>query len=72
MSEPVYDQLLRAGMLASLGEENVYRSTRYLGRAVQEAWEDGQAWLSETGNGFKAESWSSGENRMSRSQAAVR
>jgi SulP family sulfate permease len=48
ISQPVYDQLRRTGMLAELGEENVYQATPILGEAAQQAWQDGQAWLLET------------------------
>jgi SulP family sulfate permease len=48
VSQPVYEQLRRTGMLAELGEDNVYVATSVLGEAAQEAWRDGQAWLLET------------------------
>lgn len=48
VSQPVYDQLRRTGMLAELGEENVYLATRVMGEAAQQALRDGQAWLLET------------------------
>jgi SulP family sulfate permease len=47
VSQRVYDQLRRTGMLAALGEENVYQATRLLGESAQQAWHDGQGWLVE-------------------------
>jgi hypothetical protein len=48
VSQPVFDQLHRTGMLADLGEENVYLATRFLGESVRQAWEDAHAWLLNT------------------------
>ena len=48
VSQPVYDQLRRTGMLAELGEENVYLATRLLGESASQAWHEGKAWLGET------------------------
>ena len=47
VSQPVYDQLRRTGMLAELGEENVYLATRLLGESALQAWREGQDWLAE-------------------------
>ncbi|MGD8473555.1 MAG: STAS domain-containing protein [Anaerolineae bacterium] len=46
-SQPVYDQLRRTGMLAELGEENVYLATRLLGKSALQAWREEKAWLGE-------------------------
>ena len=51
VSQPVYDQMRRTGMLADFGEENVYLATRVLGESAQQAWADARTWLSEPGNG---------------------
>jgi SulP family sulfate permease len=48
VSQPVYEQLRRTGMLAELGEENVYLATQVLGEAAQQGLRDAQAWLLET------------------------
>jgi len=45
VSRPVYDQLRRTGVLAQLGEENVYLATRLLGESARVAWEDAYTWL---------------------------
>jgi SulP family sulfate permease len=45
VSQPVYDQLRRTGMLAELGEENIYLATRLLGESALQAWREGQEWL---------------------------
>ena len=47
VSQPVYDQLRRTGMVAELGEENIYLATRLLGESALQAWREGQAWLGE-------------------------
>jgi SulP family sulfate permease len=47
VSQPVHEQLRRTGMLAELGEENVYLATRRLGESALKAWREGQEWLSE-------------------------
>ncbi len=46
VSEPVYRQLERTGVLVELGEENVYRETRILGESALHAYQDAQTWLS--------------------------
>jgi SulP family sulfate permease len=48
VSDRVYDQLRRTGLLAELGEENVYRATAVLGEAAGQGLSDAQAWLSHT------------------------
>ena len=47
VSQPVYEQLRRTGMLAELEEENVYLATRFLGESALQAWREGQKWLEE-------------------------
>jgi SulP family sulfate permease len=48
VSQPVYDQLRQTGVLAELGEENVYLETRFLGESARQAWEDAHTWLLKT------------------------
>ena len=45
VSEPVYAQLDRTGMLAKMGSENIYKETSFLGESTQRAFQDGQTWL---------------------------
>lgn len=49
VSEPVYAQLDRTGMLDSMGSENIYKETSFLGESSQRAYKDGQARLFEQG-----------------------
>jgi len=51
VSQPVHEQLRRTGMLAELGEENVYLATGFLGESAQQAWADAHTWLSEAESG---------------------
>ncbi len=51
VSQPVHEQLRRTGMLADLGEENVYLATGFLGESAQQAWADAHTWLSEAESG---------------------
>jgi SulP family sulfate permease len=45
VSEPVYHQLEKTGLLAELGGENVYRHTSILGDSTRQAYQDAVAWL---------------------------
>lgn len=45
VSEPVYLQLQKTGLLDCLGKENVYRSTSVLGDSALDAYQDASAWL---------------------------
>jgi hypothetical protein len=47
VSEPVYNQLMKTGLLARLGEKNVYKATEKHGESALKAYLDGQAWLKE-------------------------
>ncbi len=47
VSEPVFDQLKRADLLARLGEENVYRATIKPEESISNAYRDARAWLAE-------------------------
>ena len=48
ISQQVYDQMRRTGMLADFGEENVYLATRVLGESARVAWQDAHTWLLKT------------------------
>ncbi len=48
VSEPVYHQLEKTGLLADLGEGNVYRATSILGDSSLEAYQNAQEWLDQT------------------------
>lgn len=45
VSEPVYHQLEKTGILDELGRENVYLATSILGDSSQEALQDAEQWL---------------------------
>ena len=45
VSEPVYNQLMKTGLLARLGEENVYKATEKHGESALRAYLDAQTWL---------------------------
>ena len=47
VSEPVYHQLQKTGLLDQLGEENVYRSTSIVGDSSLSAYQDAKVWLEE-------------------------
>ncbi|HSD58791.1 MAG TPA: SulP family inorganic anion transporter, partial [Methanotrichaceae archaeon] len=47
VSEPVYSQLRKTGMLARLGEENVYKATPQFGESGLKAYLGAQTWLAE-------------------------
>ena len=47
ISDPVYAQLERTGMVAKMGDENIYRETSFLGESTKRAYEHGNAWLAE-------------------------
>jgi len=51
VSEPVYHQLEKTGLLHELGEENVYRATSILGDSAFEALQDADAWLGQVKRG---------------------
>jgi len=51
VSEPVYHQLEKTGLLHELGEENVYRATSILGDSAFEALQDADAWLEQVKRG---------------------
>ena len=50
VSEPVYQQLQKTGLLEQLGEENVYRSTSIVGDSSLSALQDAKVWLEEKKN----------------------
>lgn len=43
----VLDQLTVTGVTEAVGDENVYKSDEWLGRAIQRAYEDARAWIAE-------------------------
>ena len=43
----VLDQLAVTGVTEEVGDENVYQSDEWLGRAIQRAYQDAQAWIAE-------------------------
>ncbi|MGW8251305.1 MAG: STAS domain-containing protein, partial [Anaerolineales bacterium] len=45
VSEPVYHQLDKTGLLDELGQANIYRATSILGDASMEAYQDASEWL---------------------------
>lgn len=45
VSEQVYTQLRKTGLLDDLGSENVYRATPIMGDSALTAWEDARQWL---------------------------
>lgn len=45
VSEPVYHQLEKTGLLAELGSENVYRATTIMGDSSRDAYQDALDWL---------------------------
>jgi SulP family sulfate permease len=45
VSESVYQQLDKTGLLAQLGRENVYKATSILGDSSSQAYEDARKWL---------------------------
>jgi SulP family sulfate permease len=47
VSEPVYHQLEKTGILDELGRENVYLATSILGDSSQEALQDAEQWLAD-------------------------
>jgi SulP family sulfate permease len=47
VSEPVYNQLDKTGLLARLGEENVYTATDIYGESALNAYLDAQNWLND-------------------------
>jgi len=48
VSERLFDQMVRVGMVSLIGRENIYPSTSYLGAAANQAARDAEAWLSTT------------------------
>lgn len=49
VSEPVYHQLEKTGLIEELGRGNVYKATSIIGDSALDAWEDAKAWLLEQG-----------------------
>jgi hypothetical protein len=47
VSEPVYQQLEKTGMLELLGKENVYKAMSILGASAMTAYQDAQKWLNQ-------------------------
>jgi SulP family sulfate permease len=47
VSEPVYNQLMKTGLLARLGEKNVYKATEKHGESALNAYLDAQNWLND-------------------------
>lgn len=45
VSEPVYHQLEKTGLLDELGEDNIYRATSIMGDSSMDAYQDATAWL---------------------------
>ncbi|MFV1989580.1 MAG: SulP family inorganic anion transporter [Acidimicrobiales bacterium] len=54
-SDNVYDQLTIAGVIESMGEENIYRSTKWLSKTIRRAKDDGEAWIAENADGANLE-----------------
>src|SRR5512139_1221302 len=50
VSEPVRHQLDKTGLLAELGEENVYHQTSILGDSTRQAYQDATTWLASNTN----------------------
>jgi len=48
VSEPVYQQLDKTGLLDLIGKENVYQATSIMGDSALDAYQDATAWLKET------------------------
>jgi len=46
-SERIYDQLVVAGAIDSMGEDNFYRSDEWVGRTLRRADHDAQVWVDE-------------------------
>lgn len=46
VSENVYDQLKKTGMIDQIGKENVYKATRYIGENFRKVWDEAQRWVS--------------------------
>lgn len=46
--ETMVDQLRVTGVAATVGEDNLYTSDRWLGKTVNRAWADAQAWIGPT------------------------
>ena len=45
ISDNVYSQLERTGMLKLIGEDNIYKSTKVIGKPFKQAWNDAEKWL---------------------------
>ncbi len=45
VSEPVYHQIEKTGLLEELGQENIYLATSIIGDSALEAYQDANAWL---------------------------
>ncbi|MEZ4517954.1 MAG: SulP family inorganic anion transporter [Chloroflexota bacterium] len=54
VSEPVFAQLERTGMLDKLGRENIYMETGFLGESTKQASDDATAWLAQQTAGTDA------------------
>lgn len=50
VSESVYQQLQKTGLIDLLGEENVYRATSIFGDSAINAYQDATKWLGEREN----------------------
>jgi SulP family sulfate permease len=48
VSEPVYHQLEKTGLLNELGQANIYRATSIIGDASREAYQDAAEWLEQS------------------------
>ncbi|MFN2196845.1 MAG: STAS domain-containing protein [Anaerolineales bacterium] len=51
VSEPVYIQLKKTGLLDILGQDNVYQATSIMADSVIEALQDAQTWLQAKSDG---------------------
>jgi SulP family sulfate permease len=44
VSDGVYEQLERTGMVELLGKENVHKANEYMGKTFQKVWDDAEEW----------------------------
>jgi len=54
-NDNVLDQLSIAGVTESMGEENIYRSTKWLSKTVRRANDEAEAWIAENADGANLE-----------------
>lgn len=46
ISDNVFEQLERTGMIDQLGSENVHRATPYIGKTFRKVWNEAEEWIS--------------------------